>query len=92
VLGTLRGAYNDIDRKVSADMQAYWTNFAKSGNPNGAGLPMWPRFNSKARDYVEFTADGPIARQGLRREACDLFTDNLKRQIRRSQRNRPVSP
>lgn len=27
------------DRKVSALMTAYWTNFAKSGNPNGAGLP-----------------------------------------------------
>jgi para-nitrobenzyl esterase len=82
VFGTLRGAYNDIDRKVSTEMQAYWTNFAKSGNPNGGGLPPWPRFDSKTRGYVEFTADGPIARQGLRREACDLFTENLKRQMR----------
>jgi hypothetical protein len=40
-------------------------------------------FHSKTRAYVEFTADGPIARQGLRREACDLFTENLKRQMRR---------
>jgi para-nitrobenzyl esterase len=83
VFGTLRGSYNDIDRKVSSEMQTYWTNFAKSGNPNGSGLPAWPRFDSKTRAYIEFTADGPFARQGLRREACDLFTENLKRQMRR---------
>src|SRR5262249_1907766 len=34
VFGTLRGSYNDIDRRVSTEIQVYWTNFAKSGNPN----------------------------------------------------------
>ena len=30
------------DRKLSEQMMGYWTNFAKTGNPNGAGLPVWP--------------------------------------------------
>lgn len=33
------------DRRLASDMSAYWTNFAKSGDPNGRGLPVWPQFS-----------------------------------------------
>lgn len=39
--------YTDLDRKVADTMSAYWTNFAKLLNPNGAGLPAWPVYNPK---------------------------------------------
>lgn len=32
------------DRAVSEEISSYWTNFAKNGNPNRAGLPAWPAF------------------------------------------------
>ena len=33
------------DRKLSEQMMGYWTNFAKTGDPNGPGLPPWPKYD-----------------------------------------------
>jgi para-nitrobenzyl esterase len=39
-----RTAWTEADRALSRELQGYWVNFAKTGNPNGASLPQWPRF------------------------------------------------
>jgi para-nitrobenzyl esterase len=33
---------------------SYWTNFAKSSNPNGPGLPSWPVYNPKDEYLMNF--------------------------------------
>lgn len=48
------------DRKLSDDMAAYWTNFAKHGDPNGPGLPRWPAFTDAKPAVMHFT-DAPRA-------------------------------
>jgi para-nitrobenzyl esterase len=36
--------WSAADRALSATMVGYWTNFARTGDPNGAGLPPWPAY------------------------------------------------
>lgn len=75
------GAVSESERKISNDMQTYWTNYAKSGDPNGTGLPSWPKYDAKARRYLEFTDDGPVEKTDLRGPYCQLWTDFLNQKI-----------
>jgi len=72
-------AATSVDYQVSATLQEYWTNFAKTGDPNGDRLPKWPKFDASRRSYIDFTTDGPVAKEGLRRAQCDLFIENVTR-------------
>jgi para-nitrobenzyl esterase len=83
VFGALRPGSGAVDREISNVLQSYWTNFAKTGDPNGAGLPRWPKFDASARGYLEFTDAGPVAREGLRRPFCDLYVENVQRLVGR---------
>ena len=49
------------DRHISETMAAYWTNFAKRGDPNGEGLPAWPAFSDGNPVVMHL---GPTARTG----------------------------
>ncbi len=46
------------DQAVSRMVQSYWVNFAKTGNPNGAGLPVWPRYDPSKDLIFDFHPDG----------------------------------
>jgi para-nitrobenzyl esterase len=55
VFGTLDtrpgSVWRPEDRKLSEQMMGYWTNFAKTGDPNGEGLPVWPKYG-KADELI----------------------------------------
>jgi para-nitrobenzyl esterase len=62
-----RPAPTPRDEAVSELMRTYWTNFAKTGDPNGSGLPKWPAFTPASPLVLHIaygrTNAGPIADQ-----------------------------
>ena len=53
--------YDSSDAILSKTMMSYWTNFAKTGNPNGENLPIWDLFNKEENKIMELGSNvGPI--------------------------------
>jgi para-nitrobenzyl esterase len=42
------------DQKVASAMADAWARFVKAGDPNGSGLPAWPRYEPAREQYLEF--------------------------------------
>jgi len=74
VFGTLDPPrpWEPLDHTVSSLMNAYWVNFASTGNPNGKGLPAWPAYSSKEDQNITF-GDKTTITTGLEREQLDFF-------------------
>jgi len=52
------------DVAVGKAMSTYMVNFAKRGDPNGAGLPAWPRYARREDRIMDFAASGkPVAQE-----------------------------
>ena len=45
--------YNDSDLALADTMVSYWTNFAKTGDPNANGLPTWDLYNHADNKVME---------------------------------------
>ncbi|WP_255568070.1 carboxylesterase/lipase family protein [Brevundimonas sp. PAMC22021] len=60
-LNTLPYPVEDRDRAASRAMMAYWTAFARAGDPNGRGRPAWPGAAEGDTQLLYFGNDGPVA-------------------------------
>jgi para-nitrobenzyl esterase len=71
------------DQAISRMAQSYWVNFAKTGDPNGAGLPPWPRHDPRKDLILEFRPDGSVGAgpddRKARFDVMQLATDSGKR-------------
>jgi para-nitrobenzyl esterase len=62
------------DFKVSDEMSTYWTNFAKSGNPNGNGLPDWRPYNGQdGYPVMHLRGDGSHAAKDVQRPRYEFL-------------------
>ena len=71
---------DDNDTKLAGLMGDYWTQFAKTGNPNRAKLPEWPRYDEKSERCLEF-GNEVKARTIPHKRGYDLFERILKARL-----------
>jgi para-nitrobenzyl esterase len=72
-LDKLKRPWTDVDRRLSQTMMTYWTNFATTGDPNGAGVPQWPPFTPEQPVLLRI-GDRIEPREPLAPQRLELFT------------------
>jgi len=81
VFGTLdsrqEAVWRPEDRKMSEIIQTYWTNFAKTGDPNGGDLPKWPAYNQATGWQVMHLTPTPEARPDTLRARYEFLNEQM---------------
>jgi para-nitrobenzyl esterase len=77
IFGTWDRTHYEIapaDHEMSRLIRQYWVNFARSGDPNGAGLSPWPRYTAADDALLEFDrTGGATARANLHQQRLDYI-------------------
>ena len=64
--------WTEWDHELSRVVSQYWANFARTGDPNGDGLPSWPRYEIATDESLEF-GSAVKAVAGVRKDKLDVF-------------------
>ena len=86
-LGAMGGSNGPEDKALCELISSYWVNFAKKGDPNGPGLPVWPAFDEKEQKTMFFDQT-PGARQHPNLDkimAFDAYFTGLREEARAKQ-------
>ncbi|MFA5879817.1 MAG: carboxylesterase/lipase family protein [Candidatus Margulisiibacteriota bacterium] len=71
IVDTKKG-FPEADVELSNKMMDYWVNFAKTGDPNSPGLPLWLAYETKTDQNIEFGDTIKINKHLLKKE-CDFI-------------------
>ncbi|MFN8354104.1 MAG: carboxylesterase family protein [Spirosomataceae bacterium] len=67
--------WQPVDKELENMMSSYWVNFAKTGNPNGTGLPEWKRYD-KQTGNIMVLGDKVATQAGLFKKEFDFLENN----------------
>jgi para-nitrobenzyl esterase len=71
------------EKELARIMNTYWANFAKTGNPNGKGLPVWPRYDTQKEEILDIELDGkPVVKPDPRKARFNVIEKAFKQRDR----------
>jgi len=71
------------EKELARIMNTYWVNFAKTGNPNGNGLPVWPRYDKQKEEILDIELDGkPVSKPDPRKTRFNVVEKAFKQRNR----------
>ena len=79
IFGTLARCWRDFDGRhydLSRLMIQYWTNFARTGDPNSEGLPEWKTFSKETPEEMYFNENGSGSRKVQEFETFSKIWEN----------------
>ncbi len=73
-------AATDQEKALAKIMNTCWTNFAKTGNPNGNGLPVWTGYSIQKQEILDIDMDGnPVSKPDPRKSRFDVIEKAFKK-------------
>lgn len=74
------------EKELARIMNTYWANFAKTGNPNGKGVPVWPLYETQKEEILDVELDGKVVGKSDPRKArFDVIEKAFKQKRERIQ-------
>jgi len=71
------------EKELARIMNTYWTNFAKTGNPNGSGLTNWPLYNTQQEEILDIDLEGkPVSKPDPRKARFNVIEKAFKKRNR----------
>ena len=71
------------EKELAKIMNTYWANFAKTGNPNGTGLPIWPIYDLQKENIIDIDIDGNlISKPDTRKMRFNVIEKAFKHRFR----------
>jgi para-nitrobenzyl esterase len=71
------------EKELAGLMNTYWANFAKTGNPNGKGLPVWPLYDIQKEEILDIELDGSaVGKPDPRKARLNVIEKAFKQRAR----------
>lgn len=81
-----QGEATPDEKELARIMNTYWANFAKTGNPNGKGVPVWPLYETQKEEILDVELDGKVVGKSDPRKArFDVIEKAFKQKRERIQ-------